>query len=50
MKAKITSRARIPIGTRSSNDGGGGNGGKINGRIRSDAVKHMSKSDDSKLK
>jgi len=50
MKAKTIRTARIPIGSSSSMNGGGGNGGSINGRISKDAVRHTSRSNDSKLK
>ena len=50
MKARIMSTARMPIGSSNSMKGGGGNGGSISGRISKDAVRHKSKSKDSKLK
>lgn len=50
MKAKTTSKTIIPIGIKSSIKGGGGNGGRTNGRINSDAVKPTSTTRDSKLK
>lgn len=50
MKANIIRTARIPIGSKSSRNGGGGNGGSIKGRISKDAVRHTSKSNDSMLK
>lgn len=40
----------MPMGSNSSKNGGGGNGGNIKGSIRSDAVKQNSKNNDSKLK
>ncbi|XWS43924.1 hypothetical protein CRYUN_Cryun16bG0146300 [Craigia yunnanensis] len=50
MKANIISTPKMPIGSSSSKKGGGGNGGSIKGRISKDAVRHTSKSSDSKLK
>lgn len=50
MNAKTKSTARIPIGTRSSRNGGGGKGGSTNGRISNEAVRHTSKSNDSRVK
>lgn len=50
MKARTTSKTIIPIGIKRSINGGGGNGGKINGRINRDAVKPTSRIRDSKPK
>lgn len=50
MKAKNMSNAKMPIGSRSNMKGGGGNGGSTKGRINKDAVRHMSKSNDTRLK
>jgi hypothetical protein len=50
MKAKTMSNTKIPIGSRSNMKGGGGNGASTKGRINKDAVTHMSKSNDAKLK
>ncbi|KAJ6734045.1 hypothetical protein OIU74_005776 [Salix koriyanagi] len=50
MKAKNMSNAKMPIGSRSNMKGGGGNGGSTKGRINNDAVRHMSKSNDTRLK
>lgn len=50
MKAKIISTARMPTGSNSSMKGGGGSGGSIKGRINRVAVRHISKSNDSRLK
>lgn len=38
------------IGSKSSKEGGGGNGGSINGRIRRERVRQISNTIDSKLK
>lgn len=48
LKAKITSTARMPMGSSSSIKGGGGNGGSISGRSNSEAVRQASTSNDSK--
>lgn len=50
MKARTMSKTIIPIGTNSSINGGGGNGGRTNGSINSDAVRPTSITRDSKLK
>ncbi|GKU92292.1 hypothetical protein SLEP1_g6040 [Rubroshorea leprosula] len=50
MRAKNMSTAKMTMGSSSSKNGGGGNGGSINGRISNDAVRHVSRSSDSKLK
>jgi hypothetical protein len=50
MKAKNMSNTKMPIGSRSNMKGGGGNGGSTKGRINKDAVRHTSKSNDTKLK
>ena len=50
IKAKITSTRRMPMGIRSSMNGGGGNGGSTNGSISKEAVRQRSKTKDSTLK
>ncbi|KAL0653021.1 hypothetical protein Bca4012_095712 [Brassica carinata] len=50
MKARTTSKTIIPIGIKRSINGGGGNGGKTNGRINIDAVRPTSRTRDFKLK
>lgn len=50
MKARTISKTIIPIGIKSSIKGGGGNGGRINGKIKRDAVRPTSTTIDSKLK
>ena len=50
MKARTTSKTIIPIGIKRSINGGGGNGGKTNGRINIDAVRPTIRTRDSKLK
>lgn len=50
MKARTTSKTIIPMGTNSSINGGGGNGGKTNGSINRDAVRPTNRNRDSKLK
>lgn len=50
MKARMTNKTIIPTGIKSSINGGGGNGGRTNGRINSDAVKPTSITRDTKLK
>lgn len=50
MKARTMSKTIIPMGIKSSINGGGGNGGRTNGRINSDAVRPTSITRDSKLK
>lgn len=41
---------KIKIGSNRSINGGGGNGGRINGKSNNDADKQISKRNDSKLK
>lgn len=51
MKAKIISTPKMQIGSMTSSiSGGGGNGGSINGRRSNDAVRAISKTNDSELK
>ncbi|KAK5771464.1 hypothetical protein PVK06_047668 [Gossypium arboreum] len=50
MKAKNISTVKMAMGSSSSMKGGGGNGGSIKGRMSKDAVRHISRSRDSKLK
>jgi len=50
IKTIIIRSPRIPIGSRRSKKGGGGNGGRTSGRISREAVKHTSKTNDSTLK
>ena len=50
IKARTISRNIIPIGMRSSIKGGGGNGGRIKGRIKRDAVRPTRTTTDSKRK
>lgn len=50
MKASIMSTTRMPMGSKSNMNGGGGNGGSINGSISNDTVRHINKYNDSRLK
>lgn len=50
MKAKIISTARMPMGSSSNMNGGGGKGGSIKGRMSNEAVRQRSNNNDSKLK
>lgn len=50
MKVRIMSKIIILIGINSSINGGGGNGGRINGSINSDVVRLISIIRDFKLK
>ncbi|KAK4803518.1 hypothetical protein SAY86_003335 [Trapa natans] len=50
MNASTISNPMIPTGSRSSRNGGGGNGGSSTGSINSDAVRHINRKKDSKVK
>lgn len=46
----MVSTSKMAMGSKSKGKGGGGNGGSRSGSISKEAVKHDSKSNDSKLK
>lgn len=50
MKARIISTTSMPIGSRSSIEGGGGSGGSMRGSISRDTVKQIITTNDSVLK
>ena len=50
IKAEMISTSKMAMGSKSKRKGGGGNGGSRSGSISKEAVKHDSKSNDSKLK
>lgn len=50
MKASIMSTTRMPMGSKSNMNGGGGNGGSINGSMSNDTVRHINTYNDCKLK
>lgn len=50
MKTNTKSTTRMAIGSNNNMKGGGGNGGRITGRMSSEAVRHSNTSNDSILK